>query len=180
MCSLSPKKVNNWAKNNLLLLVKLINQDIIEGVIFLFFGLMIHIMIKFETTAIKETMVLSPRFWPRLTNIILILLSIGLIIKGFLNLNVSPRKEENKSTKKNKREKIRVLSIMLASIMYTYLFTFLGFIPSSILAIGALIYLFGERRLLVLVAVPFVTVFLSYFIFSYLFGLTFPSGFIWE
>ncbi|MBA7515961.1 hypothetical protein ES705_08006 [subsurface metagenome] len=146
----------------------------IFGIFFFLFGAFVWFAIPYQ---IKEPGItkIGPRFFPRTISIMLMFASTALVLETFLK---SKKNINNNRIKKEKfeldiKEEVRVILLFFSMIAYVFLFPILGFILSSILIMGADLFLLKARKCysyLILI----VLVFLIYYIFKNLLYVQLP------
>jgi len=118
---------------------------------------------------------LSPAFFPEVATSIIAGLSILLMI----SLLRSRGRRENIASQTNFADEIRVVAAIGISAAYVIAFKYMGFIPASILVLGALFRLQG-KRFFKLIFLSTGTVLFVYFVFYYVMKVRFPKGLWWR
>ena len=147
-------------------------KDILMGVIFLIFAISFYVLsyhfFGFEFEKIPNDV--GAAFLPRLLLIILALESVFLV---FFSLR---RREETapKSVKVGWRG--RPVIMFGAFLVYIYLATLLGYIISTMSFLILSFYLLGVHKIWLLIVVPIVLTFSTYYLFGSLLNVYLPSG----
>lgn len=131
---------------------------------------------QIELTEEYELKSLSPAFFPEVVTYVIAGLSVLLMI----NLFRSRKHYKDEIQEMTMGDECRVIANIGISAMYLLAFRYIGFIPSSILGLGALFWLQGKRRLLSLSFLSVGTVLFVYFIFYYVMKVRFPEGLWWR
>ena len=130
---------------------------------------------QIEVTEEYELASLSPAFFPEVSASLIGGLSVLLIISLFRSRG--ERREE--VTQMTMEDEFRVIAAIGIAAVYVLAFKYMGFIPASILGLGALFWLQGKRRPLRLILFSVGTVLFVYFIFYYVMKVRFPGGLWW-
>ena len=110
---------------------------------------------------------LSPYLFPLFISIMLCILSISLLLGGFSSI-----KEEKKS-----KGDIKTFSLFLIECtIYLLILRYLGFLISTMLLLGAVVHLLGERKWWKIVLISVVTSLIIYFLFGVYLGVMLPKG----
>jgi len=135
------------------------------------------------------TSFLSPGLFPFIFGVILLILAINLIRKGYKEFkNSNTISKKNKVEMKDKVEKeitakkesvaetslLSVFLVVIFSISYWFFLHIFGFLFSSFLYLFTFMFYIGERRLSILIGISFFTPVISYLIFSIGLGINLP------
>jgi len=114
-----------------------------SGIILLVFSLVL--LFIFIPAQIRDvtTFGVSPRFVPQILTVLLAFLSALLILEGFYT-----KRAENQKIYNIEGGQFKVVSITLAILCgYTWVVDLLGYIPTTMITIGVLMWLYGQRKL---------------------------------
>jgi len=153
-------------------------QDWIIALFILLFSLFTYFYLipaQIEIAEEYDLRSLSPAFFPEVATSIIAGLSILLMI----SLLRSRRRRENVASQTNFGDEIRVAAAIGISAAYVIAFKYMGFIPASILVLGALFRLQG-KRFFKLIFLSTGTVLFVYFVFYYVMKVRFPKGLWWR
>lgn len=141
------------------------NVNRVIGLVLIIFGIwIIYRTYSFPNLNVTET---GPGFFPRITAIGIIILSLILIIKSF----IIP--DENKVKFLDYKKVLIVIGIM---IFYVTGFLILGFITSSIISLTAIMYLMGLRKKILILSASLISTITIYFVFTQVFNVPLPEG----
>lgn len=118
----------------------------------------------------------SPRLFPYIITILAIILSLGVLIKGFAR--TSGVAEGGKGILGVEQVR-RITPVVAITVIYIFLFGLLGFIVSAILCLGALLGYYGlSFRKEWKVAIPLIILFplFIYYVFKVLLYVPLPAG----
>ncbi len=125
----------------------------------------------------EQTLAFSPRIFPRFVSVCLFILA---VIMGFQALRgMQKRPAQRQATAQSEKALrrsflLRMLCCLALGYAYTELITSLGYIVATIPFIMCIMLLFGERRLLVILAGSAVTTGLLYVLFRIVFRVPLP------
>jgi len=134
----------------------------ISGIFFFILGLLIWYFIPYQIEA-PELTKMGPRFFPRVISIILMVTSMALFLESFVK-NKKELKIKNNEAKKeifniNVKEEANIVLLFILMFTYAYLLPVLGFIFSSIIEMGiVLFFLKGRKWYLYLILIALVLV----------------------
>lgn len=111
-----------------------------------------------------DSLALSPALFPVLTGTFMLLLSFILIKKSI-------KQEANKP---QDIYWLKIIFVMVSTIIYIILLPIISFIGATMLYLALMIYLLGEKDLLILGAVAVGTAGLTYYIFGVLLNVRLP------
>jgi hypothetical protein len=131
---------------------------------------------QIEVTEEYELASLSPAFFPEVSASLIAGLSVLLMISLFR----SGGGQREEGTQMTTEDEFRVVVAIGIAAIYVLAFKYMGFIPASILGLGALFWLQGKRRPLRLILLSVGTVLFVYFIFYYVMKVRFPEGLWWR
>ena len=153
----------NQQKENAMEMIRL---NIITGGVLVIFGLLAFLWVipNYIPDVEVESIGLKPSFFPNVSIVSLIILSIILMITNFVKLKridsiFEEESEENETLGFGRIEILNLLMMILGMAVYLLLLKFTGFIPASILLIGISMYMAGVRGyklLLLSIFFPFI------------------------
>jgi hypothetical protein len=155
-----------------------LREWIIAIAIFTFslFTILYLIPSQIEVTEEYDLKSLSPVFFPEVSAYLIALLSILLMVSLFRS-GKRPMEEIPYMTR---ADELRVIAAIGIAAAYVLAFKYMGFIPASILGLGALFWLQGKRQPLRLILLSAGTTLVVYFIFYYVMKVRFPEGLWWK
>ncbi len=139
------------------------DQDMLSGSLLIIFAIVGYAAAsQLENLAVAG---LSAAFYPSVLFTILLLCGLSLVYQGM-----------------KRKEKValpvfqwgKLLPVVIALAVYVFLLEYIGFIASTMLFLLGAMYIFGERRRKILVAVPVVTSLVVYYLFSKAFMIVLP------
>ena len=146
---------------------KKINPVLIEGIVLcalsvlgIIFSIICHYGFKVEWK-------LSPYLFPLFISIMLCMLSISLILSSFSGL---------KEAKREKGDRKTFLLFLLECAIYLIVLKYLGFLISTMLLLGAIVHLLGEKSWCKIILISVVTSLIIYFLFGVYLGVMLPKG----
>ena len=146
---------------------KKINPVLIEGIVLcalsvlgIIFSIICHYGFKVEWK-------LSPYLFPLFISIMLCILSISLILSSFSGL---------KEAKREKGDRKTFLLFLLECAIYLIVLKYLGFLISTMLLLGAIVHLLGEKSWCKIILISVVTSLIIYFLFGVYLGVMLPKG----
>lgn len=145
-------------------------SDIIAAIFFIFLGLIFFWNSKSFPDSTRE---IGVGAFPRLLAGLLIILSIVLIINAIKNFTLSKNPPLFKEFTKGQKF---ILVVIFALIIYIKILEPLGFILSSFLLLLTLMFIFGEKRKVILLFVPIGFSIILYVVFSKLAMVSLPEG----
>jgi len=132
--------------------MKMIRLNIITGGVLVIFGLLAFLWVipNYIPDIEVESIGLKPSFFPNVSIVFLVILSVILMITNFVKLkrtdSISEEEsEENEMLGFGRIEIINLLIMILGTIAFVVLMKFTGFVPASILLISIAMYLAGVR-----------------------------------
>ena len=141
------------------------DRDIISGTLLLFFALLGYFFAyQIENLAVDR---MSAAFFPNFIFSIMLLCGLILIRQGV------QREEKIPFPKFNFPQLLPVIGLLVA---YVLIMEYLGFIIATVIFLTCSIYLFGERRKMILAGVPIVTALAVYYLFSMAFKIILPEA----
>lgn len=146
---------------------KKINPVLLEGAILLLLSIVGIVFSIISHYDFKVEWKLSPYLFPLFISIILCLLSISLIISSFAGL------KEDKSEKGDKKT---FLLFLIECAIYLLALRYLGFLLSTMLLLGAIVHLLGEKKWWKIILISIVTSLLIYFLFGVYLGVMLPKS----
>ena len=152
----------NQQKENAMKMIKL---NIITGGVLIIFGLLAFLWVipNYIPDVEVENIGLKSSFFPNVSVVFLMVLSVILMITNFVKLkridSISEEEsEENEIIGFGRIEIINLLIMILGTMVFILLMKFTGFVPASILLIGISMYMAdirGYKLLLISVLFPF-------------------------
>ena len=146
---------------------KKINPVLIEGIVLcalsvlgIIFSIICHYGFKVEWK-------LSPYLFPLFISIMLCMLSISLILSSFSGL---------KEAKREKGDRKTFLLFLLECAIYLIVLRYFGFLISTMLLLGAIVHLLGEKTWWKIILISVVTSLIIYFLFGVYLGVMLPKG----
>lgn len=113
--------------------------------------------------------------FPKLLAGLLIIFSIVIIIQAIKNSSFSKKEPTFKEFKKGHK---LIIAVIIILIIYIQMLEVLGFILSSFLLLITLMFIFGERRKIILLVVPLLFSVVLYLVFSKMAMVFLPEGII--
>jgi len=113
--------------------------------------------------------------FPKLLAGLLIIFSIVIIIQAIKNSSFSKKEPTFKEFKKGHK---LIIAVIIILIIYIQMLEVLGFILSSFLLLITLMFIFGERRKIILLVVPMLFSVILYLVFSKMAMVFLPEGII--
>ena len=113
--------------------------------------------------------------FPKLLAGLLIIFSIVIIIQAIKNSSFSKKEPTFKEFKKGHK---LIIAVIIILIIYIQMLEVLGFILSSFLLLITLMFIFGERRKIILLLVPLLFSVILYLVFSKMAMVFLPEGII--
>lgn len=114
--------------------------------------------------------------FPKLLAGLLIIFSIVIIIQAIKNSSFSKKEPTFKEFKKG--HKLLIVAVIIILIIYIQMLEVLGFILSSFLLLITSMFIFGERRKIILLLVPLLFSVILYLVFSKMAMVFLPEGII--
>ena len=159
---------------------KIYKQDIGWGIFFLGFSIFIWIIVPFEISDSKH-FALGPRFFPRVISIILGLVSVGFVISTLFKhkkdmSGKTAADDGNRTAEKIRRipfDEVRAVLVFACMLIYALLMPIIGFVISSILTAGIILFILGGRKWYYYGIVA-LSVLLIYYVFKYLLYVQLP------
>jgi len=140
------------------------------GIILGVFSLLLYFVLIPAEIADAKALGVSPRFLPQAVGILLFTLSVALFISGYKKRNLSGQKVFKLSPLEGKLV-IKSLAIVAA---YIVAFELAGYIVPSIVTLALLMYMYGQRRKTLLVAISVGFPLFVYFAFTRLLHMVLP------
>lgn len=150
------------------------NQNVPDSLVVLLLGLALGVysLVGFFTAPVHTAWILSPYLFPLLLAVFAVLLSAALFAEGRSEAEKS--RAEAAAAKHAARGLKQLLAVALTGILYCALLAPLGFIPSTVLFLAALLWLLGERRRWMIAAVALLTPLVLYALFGLALGVRLP------
>ena len=138
------------------------SNDVLVGLIIIVFS--IAGFVYTHATDMQSLVGLSPGAFPQFLFAMMGLCGISICFEG---------KKRTESTQVNLNWK-KFLSVVLLLVIYAYALEYLGFIISTIAFLAIALYIFEEKRIKVVLAVPVFTSVIIYYMFTELFLIPLP------
>jgi putative tricarboxylic transport membrane protein len=148
-------------------------KDVVSGLCLLFLGLVLALLC-FRLSVWKS----GPQegFFPLVIAVIIIGLSLLLLIQSVF---LGDQEKEDVSVKKEKKVHLsRVLSYIIATLLFGILLESIGFLISSALLLVFILKVVEKRSWKITFALGLASVLISYILFAYLLGVPLPKGLI--
>ncbi len=140
------------------------------GIILGVFSLVLYfVIIPAEIASVKGIGV-SPRFLPEAVGLLLLFLSVALFINGYGKRNAEGQKVYQLSPLEGKL----VIKTLVVIAAYIIVFELIGYIIPSILTLGLLMYMYGQRRKKLIVGIAVLLPVFIYFAFTKLLHMPLP------
>ena len=172
----------------------MIRSNVIAGAICLAFAIFVY-WLAGGVPAMTATDNLGGRFFPRLIAVAMMIASIGLIVTGWIGVEISGgtakggavKSADAQTTSPETAEpgqrylgrfgagELRLGGFVVAMAAYTMILPVIGYIPSSILTFAALIAIAGERRPLRIALGAVGITALLFFLFAIVFQMNLPG-----
>lgn len=146
---------------------KKISPVLIEGTVLLALSVLGIVFSIISHYGFKVDWKLSPYLFPLFISVMLALLSVSLILSSFSGL-----KEE----KKEKGDRRTFIIFLVECAVYLLVLNYLGFLISTMLLLGAVVHLLGERKWWKIIVISLVTSFIIYQLFGVYLGVMLPKG----
>lgn len=138
------------------------NTDTVIGLIIIAFSALGFFYI--DSLNLKSLVGLSPGVFPQFLFVLMALCGISVLLES--------RKTSEAISVNLSGEKLLLIILLLTA--YSYALEYVGFVISTIIFLVAALYIFDEKRVKVLLAVPFLTSVLIYFMFTEFFLIPLP------
>ena len=116
---------------------------------------------------------LSPSYYPRLVTYFLLFFGLLLVALRFFNKDTQHPIFENSFWRQNIKALLVIVAVLF---LYYATLNYLGFVVSSIIALLALLFIAGERKLWALVLIPLGLPFALYYFFTHVANIPIPAG----
>ena len=146
---------------------KKLNPVVIEGIALLAFSVIGVIYSIVSHFGFKVEWKLSPYLFPLFISLMLFVLSISLLLSGLKGM------DEKKSEKGDKKTFLLFLS---ECAIYLVVLRYLGFLISTMILLGAIVRLLGEKNWVKVILISVVTSLIIYFLFGVYLGVMLPKG----
>ena len=156
---------------------KKVQKTLVPGVFFLAAALFFWFLTP-EQVPTRETSAFTAQTFPRISLVLVIVCSIGLIISGTMQIlrdrkNHEKKADDASSGNMQPRDILRVLSVLTLLIFSAVIGRAIGLLLAGIIVSVGMLLIFAVKKKHHYVIV-IVTVIVSYFLFKYLFGLNLP------
>ncbi|MDY4067098.1 tripartite tricarboxylate transporter TctB family protein [Bullifex sp.] len=146
---------------------KKLNPVVIEGIALLAFSVIGVIYSIVSHFGFKVEWKLSPYLFPLFISLMLFVLSISLLLSGLKGM------DEKKSEKGDKKT---FLLFLAECAIYLVVLRYLGFLISTMILLGAIVRLLGEKNWVKVILISVVTSLIIYFLFGVYLGVMLPKG----
>lgn len=143
---------------------KTMDADIVSGVVLVILGIAGNIGASTIVNMVVTR--LSGAFYPEILFTIIILCGLGLIYQG-----VKREKKEPLPTFKV----LDLAKIIVALLVYVYVMEYIGFIISTFLFLMVSMFVYGERRVKIMIPVSIISAIGIYFLFTKAFMISLPN-----
>ncbi len=140
------------------------------GVILGVFSLLLYFVIIPAEIADARSMGVSPRFMPEAVAILLFILAVLLFISGYRKKGQPGQKTFSLS----RHEAVLVMKSLAMVAVYIIMFDLVGYIISTMVTLGLLMYMYGQRKKKVLVSVTLALPVLFYLFFTKVLNMVLP------
>ena len=146
---------------------KKLNPVVIEGIALLAFSVIGVIYSIVSHFGFKVEWKLSPYLFPLFISLMLFVLSISLLLSGLKGM------DEKKSEKGDKKT---FLLFLAECAIYLVDLRYIGFLISTMILLGAIVRLLGEKNWVKVILISVVTSLIIYFLFGVYLGVMLPKG----
>lgn len=147
------------------------NACTIVGVLLILFSLMMYFVIIPSQVKHIEGYGISPQTFPKLMAVLLFVFSVIYTIQSCMN------KEQETSYSHSSREQfIRFIVTILITVIYIMCIGKFGYIVSTIIALGAYLYMFGVRDWKITVPIMIITPIMIKIFFTCFLNMVLPRG----
>ncbi len=156
--------------------IREIHPDAIIGGGLLVFCVVVYLIIPFEIQELMRydaSTGLSPAVFPKLSVFLIAGLSTILILSGLRSKNFA-QGEDRRARRTGIRA--RVITTFIIVVAYVYLIDILGYLVITPLALGLLMWHFGERRWLMILSSAILTTIGLFCFFRYIMYIILPEG----
>lgn len=175
----------------------MILKNVVSGLVCLAFGGMLW-WLAGDVPSFTATDELGGQFFPRLIAAMIILASLGLIITGFLGVEIAGGQVGGKKGQADKPAAavaqeddeptesamvmgvpigtVRLLSFVMVMLVYTIVLDIVGYIPASLVTFSAMIWIAGEKRMTRVLLGSVIITALLYTLFAIVFGMNVPEA----
>lgn len=153
-----------------------VRPDAIIGGGLLLFCVVVYLIIPFEIQELRRydaSTGLSPAVLPRLSVFLIAGFSVALILSGLRSKDLAHKEGQRVERTANRARVITTFIILLA---YVYLLDILGYLVITPLALGLLMWHFGERHWLRVLATVLLTTTGLFGFFRYIMFIILPEG----
>ena len=156
---------------------KKVQKTLVPGVFFLAVALFFWFLTPKQVPT-RETSAFTAQTFPRISLVLVIVCSIGLIISGTMQIlrdkkNYEKKDDNASASTMQPRDIIRVLSVLALLIFCAVIGSIAGLLLAGIIVSVGMLLIFAVKKKHHYVIV-IVTVIVSYFLFKFLFGLNLP------
>ena len=153
-----------------------IHAEVMVGGVLLVFCVVVYLIIPIEIEELRRydaSTGLSPAVFPKLSVFLIAGLSVIIILSSLRTKDVAPR-EDRPAPKTGKRT--RVITTFIILVAYVYLIGTVGYLVITPLALGLLMWYFGERRWLLIFSLVILTTTGLFCFFRYIMYIILPEG----
>lgn len=171
----------------------MILRNVISGLVCLAFGIYFW-WIAGDVPSFTATDELGGRFFPRMISGMIMVASLGLMVTGFLGIEISGGQIGGKkatvaqpsSVDLEEIESAQILGLPIGTVrlvafvvvmfIYINIMELIGYVPASLLSFSAMVWIAGEHRVFRVVLAAVLTTALLYFLFAVVFGMNVPEA----
>ena len=147
--------------------------DRLVSILLIVFCIVLYFLIPFEIAVVPATVGMTARFFPYLTVLGILGVSVFLLFETF---RTGDKAKDIELPKLSKSARIRVSSLICMFFAYIVFLYEFGYYISTTLALGAFIRYFGMKKWGIIVIFSCSITFIIYFIFYRLMGVVLPEG----
>lgn len=153
-----------------------IHPEVIVGGVLLVFSVVVYLIIPAEIEELRRydaSTGLSPAVFPKLSVFLIAGLSAIIILSSLRSKDAAPR-EDRPALKTGTRA--RVITTFIILMAYVYLIGTVGYLVITPLALGLLMWYFGERRWPIILSLVILTTTGLFYFFRYIMYIILPEG----
>ena len=154
--------------------IRIVSKDCLIGVLLISICILVYLVIIPREVQGEIQRGMPPDFFPKLSVALVGFFAFFLLVKGLFSKAENLQSME--SPLKIKEGRKGVILVICGTIFYLVLCSLISYIPSTILTLIILIWIFGERRWIMIVTAPLIATVGIYFLFGKLLSLQFPQG----
>jgi len=153
-----------------------IHPEVIVGGVLLVFCVVVYLIIPSQIQELRRydaSTGLSPAVFPKLSVFLIAGLSAIIILSSLRSKDVAPREDRPAL---NMGSRARVITTFIILLAYVYLIGIVGYLVITPLALGLLMWYFGERRWLLILSLVILTTTGLFCFFRYIMYIILPEG----